>query len=67
MLNAFCREHGLAVIVDEVFLDYGLDALGDSRCRETAGPSTRLWIGICRSNSLVGMQQWLTFAGNRRC
>ena len=25
MLNAFCREHGLAVIVDEVFLDYGLD------------------------------------------
>jgi alanine-synthesizing transaminase len=23
-LNAFCREHGLAVIVDEVFLDYGL-------------------------------------------
>jgi alanine-synthesizing transaminase len=26
MLNSFCREHGLAVIVDEVFLDYGLDA-----------------------------------------
>jgi alanine-synthesizing transaminase len=25
MLNSFCREHGLAVIVDEVFLDYGLD------------------------------------------
>jgi alanine-synthesizing transaminase len=24
-LNAFCREHGLAVIADEVFLDYGLD------------------------------------------
>jgi aspartate/methionine/tyrosine aminotransferase len=24
MLNLFCREHGLAVIVDEVFLDYGL-------------------------------------------
>ncbi len=24
MLNSFCREHGLAVIVDEVFLDYGL-------------------------------------------
>ena len=24
MLNAFCREHGLAVIADEVFLDYGL-------------------------------------------
>jgi len=25
-LNAFCRAHGLAVIVDEVFLDYGLYA-----------------------------------------
>jgi alanine-synthesizing transaminase len=25
MLNSFCREHGLAVIADEVFLDYGLD------------------------------------------
>ncbi len=23
-LNAFCRKHGLAVIVDEVFLDYGI-------------------------------------------
>jgi alanine-synthesizing transaminase len=25
-LNAFCRAHGLALIVDEVFLDYALDA-----------------------------------------
>jgi len=25
MLNSFCSEHGLAVIADEVFLDYGLD------------------------------------------
>src|SRR5579863_528871 len=25
MLNSFCREHGLAVIADEVFLDYGLE------------------------------------------
>ncbi|MGB8062636.1 MAG: pyridoxal phosphate-dependent aminotransferase [Candidatus Sulfotelmatobacter sp.] len=24
-LNAFCRAHGLALIVDEVFLDYGID------------------------------------------
>jgi alanine-synthesizing transaminase len=24
MLNSFCRKHGLAVIADEVFLDYGL-------------------------------------------
>jgi alanine-synthesizing transaminase len=25
LLNEFCRAHGLAVIVDEVFLDYGLE------------------------------------------
>jgi alanine-synthesizing transaminase len=25
LLNAFCRTHGLAVVVDEVFLDYGVD------------------------------------------
>ncbi len=29
LLNAFCRAHGLALIVDEVFLDYELD--GPSR------------------------------------
>jgi alanine-synthesizing transaminase len=28
LLNGFCRKHGLAVIVDEVFLDYGLDGRG---------------------------------------
>ncbi|HEY6373483.1 MAG TPA: pyridoxal phosphate-dependent aminotransferase [Candidatus Sulfotelmatobacter sp.] len=31
MLNSFCREHGLAVIVDEVFLDYGLEFANDGR------------------------------------
>src|SRR5271169_1789338 len=28
MLNSFCREHGLAVIADEVFLDYSLESSG---------------------------------------
>ena len=28
LLNAFCRERGLAVIADEVFLDYGLETPG---------------------------------------
>jgi len=28
LLNAFCRAHGLALIVDEVFLDYRLDGDG---------------------------------------
>jgi aspartate/methionine/tyrosine aminotransferase len=26
MLNAFCREHNLAIIADEVFLDYQLSS-----------------------------------------
>ncbi len=47
MLNSFCREHGLAVIVDEVFLDYGLRTSGAKapsyeeldRSAESAGPS----------------------------
>ncbi len=30
MLNSFCRAHGLAVIADEVFLDYRLDANADA-------------------------------------
>jgi alanine-synthesizing transaminase len=30
-LNAFCRAHGLALIVDEVFLDYRLDDQQDDR------------------------------------
>ncbi len=29
-LEEFCREHGLALIVDEVFLDYGLNRAGES-------------------------------------
>src|SRR5450631_3857418 len=46
MLNSFCREHELAVIADEVFLDYGLKSLGakappqeePNRSAESAAP-----------------------------
>ena len=31
LLNRFCHEHGLALIVDEVFLDYQLDSFDDAR------------------------------------
>src|ERR1035437_9789678 len=45
-LNSFCREHGLAVIADEVFLDYGLKTSGakappqqeHNRSAESAAP-----------------------------
>ena len=46
MLNSFCREHELAVIADEVFLDYGLKTSGakappqeePNRSAESAAP-----------------------------
>ena len=52
MLNAFCRGHGLAVIADEVFLDYGLETSGAkapaqeerNRSAESAAPPK---IGPC--------------------
>ena len=38
MLNSFCRERGLAVIADEVFLDYGLDGRGLPGLAKAARP-----------------------------
>ncbi|WP_263351969.1 pyridoxal phosphate-dependent aminotransferase [Acidicapsa acidisoli] len=35
-LASICREHGLALIVDEVFLDYGLEIAGQSEAEDTA-------------------------------
>src|SRR5579871_6584915 len=37
-LNHFCHAHGLALIVDEVFLDYGLDAGYAVELRSTGRP-----------------------------
>jgi aspartate/methionine/tyrosine aminotransferase len=62
MLNSFCREHGLAVIVDEVFLDYGLRTSGAKapsyeeldRSAESSGPSEE-------RGSLAGNRGALTF------
>ena len=44
MLNSFCRAHGLAVIVDEVFLDYGLEPPrdgGETNTRSLHAPLDR--------------------------
>ena len=35
LLNSFCRAHGLAMIVDEVFLDYRVDDSQDNSGRDT--------------------------------
>jgi aspartate/methionine/tyrosine aminotransferase len=65
MLNSFCREHSLAVIVDEVFLDYGLNRSGaqapaqaeNKRSADRAAPGD----GDGRHGSFAGNQEVLTF------
>ena len=64
MLNQFCREHGLAVIADEVFLDYGLETSGAkapaqeerNRSAESASPPKS-----DPHESFAGNQDVLTF------
>jgi aspartate/methionine/tyrosine aminotransferase len=66
-LNSFCRAHGLAVIVDEVFLNYGLEASGaealaqegHKRGAESAAPS-KINQGPGHA-SFAGNQDVLTF------
>ncbi|MGA2345079.1 MAG: pyridoxal phosphate-dependent aminotransferase [Candidatus Sulfotelmatobacter sp.] len=63
-LNAFCREHGLALIADEVFLDYGLETSGAkapnqerlNRSAESAAPPK-----IDPHRSFAGNREVLTF------
>ena len=40
-LNEFCQAHGLAVIADEVFLDYGLGGSSDENTRSLHAPLDR--------------------------
>jgi aspartate/methionine/tyrosine aminotransferase len=42
LLNAFCRAHGLTLIVDEVFLDYGLGVFDKENSRSLHAPLDRL-------------------------
>src|SRR5580704_18837105 len=62
-LNAFCRARGLALIVDEVFLDYGLEISGDTEnSRSLHAPLDRREPiqRLGRNDKAVG-----SFAGNR--
>ncbi len=65
MLNSFCRERGLAVIVDEVFLDYGLKTSGakTSAQEETnhGAALSRIGQGDGLQGSFAGNQEVLTF------
>lgn len=64
MLNSFCREHGLAVIADEVFLDY---RLGDARHASFAGNRDVLTFtlsGLSKISALPQMKvAWVVTGG----
>jgi alanine-synthesizing transaminase len=68
LLNAFCRVYGLALIADEVFLDYWLGPSGaeartqeiHNRSAESAAPPKN-YFGSGRSSSFAGNQDVLTF------
>jgi aspartate/methionine/tyrosine aminotransferase len=55
LLNAFCRDHGLALIADEVFLDYRLDDVGTAALgrpverSSTTSPTAKSGLGHPRS------------------
>jgi alanine-synthesizing transaminase len=64
-LNEFCRAHGLAVIVDEVFLDYSLgdeiSAAGAVELRSTGQPTAATPTRSLPAPSFAGNQDVLTF------
>jgi aspartate/methionine/tyrosine aminotransferase len=72
MLNSFCREHGMAVIADEVFLDYGLaQSLSDTalpaNSRSLHAPMDRNSPihRLGRDDKLEGVRVHESFAGNQ--
>jgi aspartate/methionine/tyrosine aminotransferase len=64
-LNQFCLAHGLAVIVDEVFLDYALPeeilAAGAVELRSTGQPMAAVPTRSLAAPSFAGNQDVLTF------
>lgn len=61
-LNAFCRDHRLALIVDEVFLDYELENSGDNPHPLKMGVvGSREWAPASNAESFVSNRQVLTF------
>jgi alanine-synthesizing transaminase len=63
-LEALCREHGLALIVDEVFLDYPLTARGTSFA---CGPHAALTFVLSGLSKIAGLPQmkaaWIAVFG----
>jgi alanine-synthesizing transaminase len=63
-LNSFCREHGLALIVDEVFLDYPLDGIRRPSFVTNPDVLTFTLSGISKISALPQMKlAWLAVSG----
>ena len=64
LLNNFCREHGLALIVDEVFLDYGLDGAGGTSFSTNNDVLTFTLSGVSKISALPQMKvAWVVTSG----
>ena len=63
-LNAFCRDYGLALIVDEVFLDYAHDGVPRSSFVTNADALTFTLSGVSKISALPQMKlAWLATSG----
>lgn len=63
-LNAFCREYNLALIVDEVFLDYALDGAGRPSFAGNTGALTFALSGLSKISGLPQMKiSWIVGSG----
>jgi len=63
-LNAFCREYGLALVVDEVFLDYSHDGIARSTFAANDQVLTFTTSGLSKISGLPQMKiAWLITSG----
>ncbi|HEX4489460.1 MAG TPA: pyridoxal phosphate-dependent aminotransferase [Terriglobales bacterium] len=63
-LNAFCAEHGLALIVDEVFLDYAHDGKKRQSFATNRGVMTFTLSGLSKISGLPQMKlAWIAASG----
>jgi aspartate/methionine/tyrosine aminotransferase len=63
-LNSFCRKNGLALIVDEVFLDYGLDGQTHSTFATNQDVLTFTLSGLSKISALPQMKvAWVVTGG----
>jgi len=63
-LNSFCRAHGLALIVDEVFLDYGLDGMANTSFVKNQDVLTFTLSGLSKISALPQMKvAWIVTSG----